>query len=176
MHPVARRPHVCQHSQPHERRELTTIPLNISDAEPVRHFSLTPTDLALIDHRLRPAHQLDQAAHLCLPRWLGWSPVAVNQLLHVAHAALCHQLQLDLPEETLEPPAERTSRLHAERARRHWGWHQHARAMDRDLCEWLKPLAEECDHARVLFDALQRRLYQEKFVRPGLAHLERMVE
>ena len=161
---------------PDERRELTTIPLDISDAELVRHFSLTPTDLTLIDHRLRPIHQLDQAAHLCLLRWQGWSPVAVNQLPHAAHAALCHQLHLDLPAETLEPPAGRTSRLHAERARRHLGWRKYAQGMDRDLCEWLKPLAEEHDHGRALFDALQRRLYQEKIVRPGLAHLERMVE
>jgi hypothetical protein len=48
--------------------------------------------------------------------------------------------------------------------------------MARDLCWWLKSPAEEHGHVRALFDALQRRLYQEKTMRPGLAHLERMVE
>jgi hypothetical protein len=99
-----------------EKPRATAIPLNISDDELVRHFSLTPIDLALIDHHLRLAHQLDQAAHLCLLRWLGWSPVAVNQLPYAVHIALWHQLQLDLPAETLEPPEDCTSRQHAERA------------------------------------------------------------
>ena len=48
--------------------------------------------------------------------------------------------------------------------------------MDPSLMEWLKRIAEEQDHARVLFDILCRHLYQERVVRPGLAHLKRLVE
>ena len=40
----------------------------------------------------------------------------------------------------------------------------------------MKLVAEEQDRARVLFDILCRHLYQERVVRPGLAHLERLVE
>lgn len=51
---------------PEERQQLSTIPLEISEAELVRFFTLDPKDIALIDPFAKPAHRLDQAAHICL--------------------------------------------------------------------------------------------------------------
>ena len=74
---------------PEERQRLSTIPIEIGDAELVRFFTLDPTDLGLVDPFSEPAHRLDQAAHICLWRWLGWSPVNVDRLPHTALIALC---------------------------------------------------------------------------------------
>ena len=101
---------------PEEHQLLTTIPTEIDDAELVRFFTLLPDDLALIDPRLNPVYRFDQVAHICLLRWLGWSPVRVDRLPKLAHVALNHQLEISVA--YLDPPAARTSRLHAERARR----------------------------------------------------------
>ena len=59
---------------PEERERLSTIPTEIGDAELVRFITLQPADLALLDPHASPNHHLDQAAHICLLRWLGWSP------------------------------------------------------------------------------------------------------
>jgi hypothetical protein len=62
---------------PEERRHLSTIPLEISKADLVRFFTLAPADIALIHPLAQPRHRLDQAAHICLLRWLGWSPAGL---------------------------------------------------------------------------------------------------
>jgi len=161
---------------PEERLELTTIPTEVSDIELVRFFTLSPADLSIIDPRLDPAYRFDQVAHTCLLRWLGWSPVVIDQLPDRVHVVLCQQIGVEIPVGSIQPPSDRTSRLHAERARKYLGWTKYSLSMDPSLIEWLKRIAEEQDHARVLFDILCRHLYQEKVVRPGLAHLERLVE
>lgn len=159
---------------PEEHRQLTTIPTEIGDAELVRNFTLQPEDLVLINPRPPPIHRFDQAAHICLLRWLGWSPVAVDRLPDPARVALNRQLKTEV--EYLEPPAARTSRLHAERAREHLGWHKFAESAEHSLRDWLEPLAEEHDHAHVLFEVACRYLRQAKIVRPGPDRLERPVE
>ena len=56
---------------PEERDRLSTIPARVDDAELVRFFTLHPADLALLSPYAKPVHHLDQAAHVCLLRWLG---------------------------------------------------------------------------------------------------------
>ncbi|MBN1485169.1 MAG: DUF4158 domain-containing protein, partial [Chloroflexia bacterium] len=159
-----------------ERRCLSTVPTEIGDAELVRFFTLESADLALIDPYADPDQQLDQVAHVCLLRWLGWSPASVEYLPREALVALCKQLHVSIPTGKLQPPAARTSRLHAQRAREHLHWRKYTVEEDRLLGEWLKPLAAEHDYGRVLLDALLRQLYHQKIVRPGLSRLERLVE
>ena len=161
---------------PAERHELITIPSEISDDDLVRHFKLSPTDLSIIDQRLKPSYRLDQAAHICILRWLGWSPVAIDRLPEKARIMLCQQLSLEINEVNSQPRAERTNRLHAENARNLLEWKKYSTEMERSLTEWLTPLAEEQDQGSVLFQALCGHLYQEKIVRPGIAFLERLVE
>jgi hypothetical protein len=160
---------------PEERQQLTLIPLEISEADLVRFFTLHPDDLDWIDFRTKASHQLDQAAHLCLLRWLGWSPVRVDRLPAKVLAALCQQLDLVAPSGELDPLPDRTSRQHAQRAREHLGWRAYTAEMEPSLKAWLKSLAAEHDHGAPLLAALLRHLYQEKIVRPGLTHLERLV-
>ena len=161
---------------PEERQQLTLIPLEISEADLVRFFTLTSDDLDCIDFRTKPGHRLDQAAHLCLLRWLGWAPVRVDRLPAKALAALCQQLDLVAPSGELDPLPDRTSRQHAQRAREHLGWRTYTAEMEPSLKAWLKSLAAEHDHGSPLLAALLRHLYQEKIVRPGLTQLERLVE
>jgi hypothetical protein len=90
------------------RRELAAIPTHTSDADLARFFTLAPNDLAAIDQRLRPAYRLDQAAHICLLRWLGRSPVVVDQLPDNARVVLGEQLNVKFPAAPaapLSPPA-----------------------------------------------------------------------
>ena len=159
---------------PDEHKLLTRIPTEIDNVELVKFFTLQPNDLTLIDPRTKPTYRFDQAAHICLLRWLGWSPVAVDHLPELAKVVLNRQLGISV--EFLDPPAKRTSRLHAERARNHLEWRKYTDATERSLREWLKPLAEEYDYAHVLFEAACRHLYQNKIVRPGPDRLERIVE
>ena len=142
-----------------ERQKLTTIPSEICDAELVRFFAATPDDLSAIDHRLRPAYRLDQLAHICILRWLGWSPSVMDRLPEPARVALCRQLGLGTLDATLQPPAARTSRLHAERARLHLGWQKYTTKLASALTKWLQPLAAEHDYAAALFEALCQHLY-----------------
>ncbi len=161
---------------PEEREQFTRIPPVISDEELVRFFTLPPEYLETLNRRIGPAHQLSQAAHICILRWLGWSPTTITQLPRAALVALCQQLKLPVPGEDWEPLPERTSRLHAQRAREHLGWSRFTSGREKVLVEWLRPLAAEHDNRRALLNALLQHLYRQKIVRPGLSRLERLVE
>ena len=161
---------------PEERQRITAVPTEIEHDDLARFFTLTSADLAIIDRRRKPGHQLDQAAHICVLRWLGRSPVTIDQLPRHACMTLSHQLGLPVIESISDPPAARTSRLHAERARKSLCWHKYTQAKSQALLNWLKPLADEHDHGAGLLEDLCEHLYHEKIVRPGLAHLERLVE
>ena len=126
---------------PVERERLSTIPLEIGDADLVRFFTLQPPDLALLNPYAGSDHHLDQAAHICLLRWLGWSPVRVDRLPHAALVALCKQLHRQVPVDGLKPSAPRTSRLHAQRTREHLGWRKYTAEVEHSLGEWLRSLA-----------------------------------
>ena len=159
-----------------EHQELVTIPNEINDIDLVRFFKLSSVDLSVIDPRQRPSYRFDQAAHICILRWLGWSPVTVDRLPERAHIILCQQLGIEISGVNSQPPAARTSRLHAENARKHLEWKKYSSEMECTLTKWLMQLAEEQDQGSVLFHVLCGRLYQENVVRPGLAYLERLVE
>jgi len=115
---------------PEERERLSTIPLEIGDADLVRFFTLQPADLALLSPYANFDHHLDQAAHICLLRWLGWSPVRVDRLPYTALVALCRQLRVQPSTDGFKPPAARTSRLHAQRAREHLGWRKYTAGVE----------------------------------------------
>lgn len=55
---------------PEEREQLSTIPVEISDAELVRFFTLQPEDLALIDLFAQPALAWTQR-HISAS-YVGW--------------------------------------------------------------------------------------------------------
>ena len=93
---------------PDEHKLLTRIPTEIDNVELVKFFTLQPNDLTLIDPRTKPTYRFDQAAHICLLRWLGWSPVAVDHLPELAKVVLNRQLGISV--EFLDPPAKRPSR------------------------------------------------------------------
>ena len=161
---------------PSERQELVSIPTEISDDDLVRFFELSSIDQSIIDPRLEISFRFDQAAHICILRWLGWSPVAVDRLPEKAQMVLCQQLSFEISRLHLQPPSERSSRRHAENARVYLGWKKYSSEMEQSLIEWITPMAEGQDQGSVLFQALCSRLYQEQIVRPGLAYLERLVE
>ena len=159
-----------------ERAKLNEIPFEINDLELSRFFILSHEELAAIDSREDAQYRLDQAAHFCVLRWLGWSPVTIHQLPEEATSILCQQLRLEPLVGIWQPPAERTSRIHAERARKLLGWSKYNDTAEQSLVVWLAELAEEQDQGSVLFEALCKHLYDLRIVRPGLARLERLVE
>ena len=67
---------------PEERLELITIPTDISDIELARFFTLSPTDLSIIDPRIDTAYRLDQAARV----FSGTSDQGYRRYEAVSHA------------------------------------------------------------------------------------------
>ena len=152
---------------PDERQQLTAIPDEITEEDLSKYFVLAERELDQVMLRKQPGHRLDQAAHICTLRWLGWSPVQIDRLPDLAITALSRQLGLT-KSKFPEPPASRTSRLHAQRARDFLGWWKFNPELRAETEAWLLPLAEEEDRGRILLSALLKHLYREKIVRPGL--------
>jgi len=69
-------------------------------------------------------------------RWLV-SPVVIDQLPDRVHVVLCQQIGVEIPVAVYNA-SDRTSRLHAERARKYLGWTKYSLSMDPSLIEWLK--------------------------------------
>jgi hypothetical protein len=158
-----------------ERQRLNRVPTEIGDEDLVRYFTLTAQDRILIEQRTGELRRLEQAAQICLLRWLGWSGAPAAHLPPTALTALYKQLDI-APTTDLQPPPKRTLQRYAQRACESLGWRNYTTRLEQTFQPWLQEQAQEHDHGNVLFAAVLDYLYQQKIVRPGLARLERLVE
>jgi TnpA family transposase len=158
-----------------QTRRRMALPVDPSEDELARHWSLTPADLAVIatcrggDHRRRFALQL------CILRVHGR---LLNDYRHapikiVNHLSCQHGLPpvLFLDRSGREP----TERVQAQRIRRYLGLRRFDKAAEANLCEWLREGALEGRGASELLTRAEDRLRGWQIMLPGASTLERIV-
>ncbi len=152
-----------------------TAPLDPSEDELARHWSLTPADLAVIAECRGPDHRRRFAVQLCMLRAHGrflddYRRAPIKIVNHLSR-------QLGLPPVLFLDRAGRepTERVQAQRIRRHLGLSRFDPAAEVSLRAWLREGALEGRTAPELLARAESRLRSWKVMLPGASTLNRIV-
>jgi TnpA family transposase len=158
-----------------ERERLERFPAEVSPADLIAFFTLSPSDLAQVPVRAAPYNRLGFALQLCALRYLGFSPddlttAPVDVLQHLAKQVMASP---DSVPEYGRRPQTRTDHLQA--IIPYLGFRK-ATPADLDVFDkWLMERALEHDKPTLLFQLAREKLLQEKILRPGVTSLERLI-
>ena len=152
-----------------------TAPLDPSEDELARHWSLTPADLAVIAECRGPDHRRRFAVQLCMLRAHGrflddYRRAPIKIVNHLSR-------QLGLPPVLFLDRAGRepTERVQAQRIRRYLGLSRFDAAAEANLRAWLREGALEGRSAPELLAGAEDRLRAWKVMLPGASTLEHLV-
>ena len=156
-----------------ELEKLFALPT--SEADLALYWTLSQTDLSIIQRRRRDHNRLGFALQLCALRHPG-------RLLrpgeHIPSAALRHLAdQLDVPPDTLAAYAARfqTRYEQLDELRRAFGFTAMERPQRHELLAWLLPVALATTRAPAIATALMEELRQRQIIAPGPSVIERIV-
>ena len=163
------------------RRAITDAQLEallaLPTAEPdlIRHYTLSPADLAVIARRRRPHNRLGFAIQLCALRFPGrllqpGEVVPREVLVFVAD-------QLDLPPDVLADYAARPQTRYDQLDALYsvYGFQAFTRPDQRELAQWLLPVALTTTSGAALAGLLLEELRRRAIAAPGPSVIERLV-
>jgi TnpA family transposase len=156
-------------------RRRTPLPVDPSEDELARHWSLTPSDLAVIAECRGPNYRRRFALQLYMLRAHGRF---LEDYRHAPIKIVNHlSRQLGLPPVLLLDRSRRepTERVQAQRIRRHLGLRRFDKAADAKLRDWLRAGALEGRTAPDLLIQAEDRLRAWRVMLPGASTLERIV-
>jgi hypothetical protein len=140
----------------------------------VRHYTLSPEDLALINRRRGDPNRLGFALMLCYMHFPG----RILQQDEQPPAALCafvaEQLGVDVACFGDYAERDQTRREHVLEIQTALGLRPLTRALYRELAAWLLPTALATDHGPTLVTTLLEELRARRIVCPPLAAIERL--
>lgn len=163
-----------QAAPPQARRRLP-IPVDPSEDELARHWSLTPADRAVIAECRNPDHRRRFALQLCVMRAHGrllddYRHAPIKIVNHLSRQiGLAPVLFLD------RPGRAQTEREQSLRIRRHLGIRSFDRQAAADLREWLRQGAIEGRTAAELLVRAGDKLRDWRVMLPAMSTLERLV-
>ena len=158
-----------------ERQRLTEFPDEVTDADCIVYFILTPADKEFVQSRRGGANRLGVALLLCSLRYLGYFPGKVRHTPENAVAFVADQLEL--PAGVLADYADRdeTRWDHLPQVMDHLGFRRLHASDRKDLVVWLGERALERDRPSLLLQQACERLYQLRLVRPAITTMEELV-
>lgn len=158
---------------PAQRARFFVLPSEGHDL--IRHYTLSPDDMALINRRRRPQNRLGFAVQLCLMRYPGRAlgPAEVPPASIVAYIA--EQLGLDHNLMTDYARREKTRREHMTELQGVFGYRTVTVADYRMLAASLMPTAMQTDNVELLVPELVEMFPQRRILIPGPATVERIV-
>ncbi len=157
-----------------QRQKLERFPESVIPEDIVAYFTLSESDLSQIPVHSSPLNRLGFVMQLCTLRMLGFCPTELSPpqtvLAFVAG-------QLNVPSQSLEVYGQReqTRTGHFQKILRHLGFRRTDSNTLEQLSSWLVQRALEHNRPSLLLQMACEKLYHEKYVRPGLTVLERLV-
>lgn len=151
-----------------ELARLRSFP-EITDAELIRFFTLTPADVQFIDPgrgRSSP-NRLGLAVQLGTLPWLGFVPDDVTAAPPAVVARLSQQLGIPVGELRHYGGRSHTRTDHLASVAKYWGWKSAKDIEYKELDEFLLARAMEHDSPRLLFTLACEHLKSSRVIRPG---------
>jgi TnpA family transposase len=140
----------------------------------VRHYTLSPEDLALINRRRGDPNRLGFALMLCYLHFPGRILRQGEQPPTALSAFVAEQLGLNAAHFGDYAERDQTRREHALEIETAFGFRPLTRALYRELAAWLLPTALVTDHGLTLVTTLLDELRARHIVCPPLAAIERL--
>jgi TnpA family transposase len=158
-----------------ERERLQRFPSEISPSDITAFFTLSETDLALVQKQRGAHNRFGYSVRLCILRYLGFSLDDLTQIPESVVAYVSQQLHVDPSSLKLYGNRQKTRSEHLQEIQKYLGFHTASHVELDDLSHWLLERALEHDKPSLLLQLLCEKLYQEKIVRPGITRLEKLV-
>lgn len=157
-----------------EKERLENFPGEINEVDKTAFFTLTDSDLALINRRTGEQNRLCFAILLCSLKFLGFVPDNLLELPQEITQYLAQQLKID---ESVVPNYQRirTKQTQIQEILTETGFRRIVRNEIELLGKWLLQRALEHDKPSFLLSLAIEKLYLDKILRPGLSVLERLV-
>ncbi len=159
---------------PAQRPQFVEWPDPMEERELVRHYALSPEDLAHADGKRGDHNHLGYCVQLCLLRFPGRAlgpgeRVPERMLQYIA-------AQVGVRPQDFEGYGERenTRGEHLAEIKRPFGYWSFEEDVQRELAQWLLPTALGTDSGVVLVTALVEEMREHKVVIPALSTIERL--
>jgi TnpA family transposase len=158
-----------------ERQRLSQFPDEVTEADCIVHFTLTPADKEFISSRRSEENQLGMALLLCSLRYLGYFPVNIKRTPENVVTFVADQLQLSPADLVDYADREETRWEQLPLVRQHLGFRRVRHDDRNNLIAWLGERALEHDRPNLLLQQGCERLYQLRLVRPAVTTMEELV-
>jgi TnpA family transposase len=160
---------------PQERKRLDAFPSEIGEADLIRCFTLSGSDLDLVRQQRGDHNRLGFALQLCALRYMGFSPDGLEIVPTMAVAFVAEQLHAS-PAALRDYGARSQTRTeHLQQIQLHLGFRDATREDFSALADWLLTRALEHDKPSLLFQVACEHLHAGKIIRPGVTRIERLV-
>ena len=160
---------------PQERKRLDAFPSEIAEADLIRYFTLSHSDLDLVRRQRGDQNRLGFALQLCALRYMGFCPDDLEIVPTTALAFVADQLQASPAALHVYGARSQTRTEHSQQIQLRLGFRDATREDFRSLTDWLLARALEHDKPSLLFQLACEHLHAEKIVRPGVTRIERLV-
>jgi len=158
-----------------ERQRLTEFPDEVTDADCIVYFTLTPADKEFVESRRGDANRLGVALLLCSLRYLGYFPADIKHIPENVVAFVSDQLELSPVILVDYADRDETQWEHLPQVMSHLGFRRLQAKERQSLIIWLGERALEHDHPSLLLQQACERLYQLRIVRPAITTMEELV-
>jgi len=157
------------------RQRLSQFPDEVTDADCIVYFTLTPADKEFVESRRGGANRLGVALLLCSLRYMGYFPADTKHIPENAVVFVADQLELSSI--VLADYADRgeTRWDHLPQVMHHLGFRRPRSGDRKSLIAWLGERALEHDRPSQLLQQACERLYQLRLVRPAITTMEELV-
>ena len=160
---------------PQERKRLDAFPSEIAEADLIRYFTLSRSDLDLVRRQRGDQNRIGFALQLCALRYMGFCPDDLEIVPTTALAFVADQLQASPATLHVYGARSQTRTEHLQQIQLRLGFRDATREDFRSLADWLLARALEHDKPSLLFQLACEHLHAEKIVRPGVTRIERLV-
>jgi TnpA family transposase len=158
-----------------ERERLQSFPKEISPEDITAFFTLSETDIDLVQKQHGDYNRLGFALQLCLLRYLGFSLHNLTDLPENLIAYVARQLNLNSIDLSKYGKRSPTRTIDLQLIQKYLGFRKATTSEFNSLSRWLLERALEHDKPSLLLQQASEKLYQEKIVRPGITRMEKMV-
>jgi len=158
-----------------EREGLQYFPADISPNDVTAFFTLSATDMALVQKQRGNHNRLGFALQLCTLRYLGFSPKDIMATPDVVVAYVSKQIDVEPVCLKLYGERTQTQSDNLQEVQAYLDFRTASTLDLADISSWLLERALEHDKPSLLLQLLCEKLYQDKIIRPGITRLEKMV-
>lgn len=156
-----------------ERERLRCFPTEISLSDITAFFTLSTTDIALVEKQREDHNRLGFSLQLCILRYLGFSTNDISTTPDYVVSYVSKQLLIEPSCLNQYGKRMQTQSDHLKEIQDYLGFHTSSTQELEKYSRWLLERAMEHEKPSLLLQLLCEKFYQDKIVRPGITRLEK---